>query len=232
MIDLKGITNFYTGITDELRFVTINTLTVTKKDTLVGIVVCHDTGLTPIIPGDWTKITSIDSTSGSTFVFMHQPTGTTTGPTYSVSGLGNSLHCGFIMVFSNCIYIPNDVKNVVDDFTSQVSGSTTAKMSNGYSTSIKNTLMINIVGFLLNVNTVDSSWKSSPNVTFIERIDTGRTSGTDTIHISCATSSMVPKDTYNNFLVDFTPATYNEYMFVSLTLIPKKGNDVCSMCTI
>lgn len=232
MITLKSMTNFYTGVTDELRFVTLHSLTITKKDTLVAIVTCHSTGLNPTIPSDWTKITSIDSTSGSTFIFMHQPTGTTVGPTYSVSGLGTSLHCGFITLLNGCYYLPNDVKNVVDEYTSQVSTGTKATMSNNYTTTVKNTFMINYVGFLINVNTDDSTWKCSPELTFTERIDSGQTSGADTIHISMATAPLVPIDTYGSFEVSFTPATSNEFMFLSLTIIPELGNKVQAMCTM
>jgi hypothetical protein len=232
MITLKVITNFYTGITDELRFVTVHSLTVTKKDTLIAVVTCHDIGLNPTIPSDWTKITSIDSTSGSTFIFMHQPTGTTTGPTYSVSGLGTSLHCGYITVLNGCYYLPNDVKNVVDEYTSQVSTGTKATMTNSYTTTLKNTFMINYVSFLIDVNTDDATWKCSPSLTLTERVDTGRTYGADTIHISMATAPLAPIDTYSGFEVNFTPATSNEFMFLSLTIIPELGNKVQAMCTM
>jgi hypothetical protein len=232
MITLKALTNYYTGVTDELRFVTLHDLTVTKKDTLIAVVTCHSTGLNPTIPSDWTKITSVDSTSGSTFIFMHQPTGTTIGPTYSVSGLGTSLHCGFVTILNGCYYLPNDVKNVVDDYTTQVSTGTIATMSNSYTTTVKNTFMLNYVNFLINVSTDDETWKCVPSLTFTERMDNGKTESSQTVHISMATTPLVPINTYGSFEVNFTPATSNEYMFLSLSLIPELGNKVQAMCTL
>lgn len=212
-------TNVLSG-TSTLSFITLNQ-TFTKDHTLLGFIACHDTGLTPTFSNDWHLVCGVDGVIGSTFVLINQLTGTTVNPTYTISGLSTQLNCGFLMVFSGCSY---HFSKVVNAFVGEYNASGTSG-TNGFTTTVKDTMIIQFVGLFNNVDV--NSYVSTPSLTWTERRDSGFTVGGNTIRIAAATSSKAEKTTYSNF--DYSIAVATENITTDVSLSPRKGNILMSM---
>lgn len=219
-MDISYITSrLYSGVTSgELNDVTLP-LTLTKFHTALAFVVCHDIGLTPII-SDWVKISEVNGISGSTFLYILQPTETTINPHFSVTGLSNQLNSIVVMLLSGCTYHSSKVINAIISKDNLSSSGT-----DGFDTTVDNTMIIQFIGLFTYHDIFDYS--STPSLTWTERLDSGFTHSTYTVHVSTATSHLAPKDKYTNFNYDFLGSDESIVTVVALT--PRKGNVPMSM---
>ena len=218
-VSYLAASSVYSGATNELRFVTLP-MTLTKNDTLLGFIVCHDLHLTPSVPDEWKLITNVDGVSGSTYLYINQPTGTTINPTYVVGNLSNKLNCGFILRFSGCTYHSSKTINA---YVSQANTTGTGS-SSGFDTTVDNTMLIQFVGLFRDGNL--SNFSSDPSLTWTERRESGFTHTSYTVHAGAATSSLSPIDNYKGFDYSYSISTENIVTIVALT--PRQSNVIMS----
>lgn len=219
-ISYLGSTTVYSGSTDELRFVTVP-FTVTTYHTLVAFVICRDTGLSPTIPSEWSQVMSIEGTSGSTYVFVHQPKEDVINPTYSIQGLSNKLNLGFISLFSGVTYHISKMINAFNGIDNYGDTGNT-----GFTTTIDNTSIIHSVGFFKMQST--SNWSSNPSLIWTETEDYSKTHESYILSLSSAISSGVAADKYT-FNYDISVAEGEENISMVLALTPRRSNALMSM---
>lgn len=216
MINFIDNTRLYTGITTQLRFVNVP-ITITPNDTLIAFVMCmNQTGLTPIYSDEWKLVNQIEGTSvggyGTLLCLSLQQTGTTTNPTYEISGLGESLHCGVISRFRNCI------KNLNNSVNFQVGRYNTGPIvgTGGIKPKNKNSMIITAVGTTL--TNIISNWNSDGSLLITERFQYGSQNVGlgQTIRLAVSTSLPAAEITYN-IGYDITNNDDNIAMSVSLT---------------
>jgi len=220
-IAYKGISQFYTGTTSTLNFTNVP-ITLTKDDFVLSFVISCSTGLTESIPYDWFLIDKIgnNSPSGTTFIFKHQPTGTTVNPTWQISGLSNNLNGGYIMVFSGCTKNTNKVIN-----NHQSQGSAYSTLGGGsLSPSRNNTMLISAIGAFGNTNV--NLWYSTPSLTWNVAGQSGITFGGFEMTLGVAYSNNVNANSYNLQMSLNDPAVNNSH---NVALAVKQTNVVISI---
>jgi hypothetical protein len=218
-------TRVYSGVTSsELSDVTLP-LTLTKYHTVLAFIVCHDINLTPTVSNDWVLLSNTNGNSGSTFLYISQPTGTTINPHYSITGLSNQLNTVVVMLLSGCTYHSSKVVNAIIS-----KDNVTGTGSNGFNTTVDNTMIIQFIGLFSNANI--NGYSSTPSLVWSERTDSGFTHLTYTNHISTATSNLVLKDKYINFDYSFTGSSTQESIVTVVSLVPRKGNVSMTMCSL
>jgi hypothetical protein len=225
MIHYLGVSSFYTGHTDQFRTATLP-ITVTPDHTLVAFLVCCDDKVVPIIPPDWTQVESVnDGSNASAFCFVHQPTGTTVNPTYFLGGMDSNLHGIYVMIFSGCTYDKSDDKTrLINAHASQYYPPNTDLSLTGFTTSTKDTIIIQNVGMITNT-TVDT-WTSNPNLAWREIIDIGFTYNSYTIHLASAICDPDPKDSYD---LSRSLSSHVGSGCIAIALTPKIPNKVLSL---
>jgi hypothetical protein len=214
-------TRLYSGVTSSEFSDVILPLTLTKQHTALAFVVSHDTGLSPVT-NDWLEVESVSGVSGSTFLYILQPTGTTVNPRFSITGLSNQLNTVVVMLLSGCTYHSSKVINGLVS-KDNLSGTGTG----GFDTTVDNTMIVQFIGLFINVNV--SGYTSTPSLTWTERSDSGFTQSTYTVHISTATSFLAPKEKYTDFGYNFSGSSTNESIVTVIALTPRKGNVPMSM---
>lgn len=211
-----NISNFYTGQTNELRFVTVP-ITVTKNNFLLAIVIACDVGLTPTIPSDWREISKLENSisTGTTFIFTHQPTGTTINPTWEISGLSTNLNAGYIMMFSGCTTNQNKIINY-----EQSQRNDTGESGGVIQSTINNSMAVRLNG-LFRDRTI-SSWDSSPSLSWTEAAQGAKTNGLYQVTLGVSYHNKIDTSNYDlSFTVTTTIPPNNTH---NISLTPKSGN--------
>ena len=217
--------------TTSLDLVTVNQ-TFTKGHTLLAFMACHDVRLNPVVPPDWLLVHKVDGISGSTYIFLNQPTGTTVNPSYTISGLSNQLNTGQLMILSGCNYHSSKVVNRV---VGRDNSGTTTTGTDGFSTTVDKTMIVQFD--VLFKNLTITTFASTPSLTWTERrgpnnIQPNLTSGVYTIHTGIATSSLAPIDNYTSIKYTITPTPDTENISISVALTPRKTNISMSMSSL
>lgn len=215
-------TRLYSGITSSEFSDVVLPLTLTNHHTALAFVVCHDIGLNPIT-NDWIKVQSVDGVSGSTFLYIFQPTGTTVNPHFSITGLSNQLNTAVVMLLSGCTYHSSKVINGLVS-KDNLSGSGTGS---GFDTTVNNTMIIQFIGLFTQADIF--GYSSTPSLTWNQRSDSGFTNSTYNVHIATATSYLAPKEKYTDFGYSFLGSSTNESIVTVVALTPRKGNVPMSM---
>jgi len=172
---------------------------------------------------EWKLISNINGHSGSTFLYINQPTGTTINPHYSLTGLSNKLNSLLVMVFSGCTYHSSKIINSYIGNDNIINTGTS-----GFNTSINKTMIIQFVGTFSSGGVSD--WSSVPNLTWVEISNKTYTRSIYQIRVAVATSELSPKRKYDNLNYELSSPTEN--ITINIALTPRHGNVSMSMNTL